>query len=172
MYVENGMEQAGEKRNMRTLEMKVDALLLYCTADSEDIRKIYHHGLRQLMNSDPILVARNDSERIDKLLADLGIPDHLMGYGYLQSALRIVMQKPEAIYAVTTWMYPAIAKEHNTHPKAVERSIRTAIEIGWTRCSLDVQQRYFGGKVDPSRSKPTNSEFIARACHVLRKRGD
>ena len=41
--------QVGEKRNMSALEMKVDALMQFCTAESEETRRKYHIGLRQLM---------------------------------------------------------------------------------------------------------------------------
>ena len=74
--------QTGEKRNMSALEMKGDALLQCCTAETEEARGIFHWNLRQLMHVDYSAAALRicRQQRMDRALADLGIPDHLCGY--------------------------------------------------------------------------------------------
>jgi len=165
--------QAGEKRNMSALEMKVDALLQFCTAETEEARGIFHWNLRQLMHvdngADALSMIRQ--QRMDRALADLGIPDHLHGYTYLQTAIELSLEDPQLVYNMTCGLYPAVALRHNTQPTAVERSMRHAIECGWRRCDLEMQERYFGGKVNPDRCKPTNMEFIARITNLLRHEG-
>lgn len=168
MYENGTNEQVGEKRNMSALEKKVDALLRFCTAESEEVRSRYHMGLRQLMTADTADTQTDNGQQIDRVLLDMGIPDHLLGYGYLQTAIELSLRDPSMIRNVTYGLYPTIAERYNTRPQLVERAIRHAIGCGWARCDLRMQERYFGGKVDPSRSKPTNIEFVARICNIIR----
>ena len=162
--------KVGEQRNMSALEKKVDALLHFCTAESEEVRRKYHIGLLQLMiGRDAASEAENRRERIDRILSDLGIPDHLYGYKFLQTAIELSLEDPKLIYSMTYGLYPAVAERHNTHPYSVERGIRNAIVCGWTRCDLDMQEKYFGGTVNPKRCKPTNTEFIARICNIINR---
>lgn len=161
------MEQGnvGEKRNMSALEKKVDVLLQFCAAETEIARSRCRRELKALIG------VEDDRwwlcpDPVDRALADLGIPDHLLGYGYLQSAIRLVLQDKTMIRDVTYRLYPTVAEQHNTRPQLVERGIRHAIECGWDRCDLDIQRYYFGGKIDPKRCKPTNAQFIARISNV------
>jgi hypothetical protein len=165
--------QSGERRNMSALEEKVDALLRFCTAETEEARGVFHGNLRQLMRVEngEDMSRIWQQQRIDRVLADLGIPDHLCGYNYLQTAIELSLEDPQLIYNVTYGLYPAIALRLNIQPATVERNIRHAIECGWRRCDLQMQERYFGGKVNPNRCKPTNREFIARITNLLRYEG-
>ena len=158
----------GKKRNMSALERKVDALLQFCTAESEEARSRFQQSLQQFMQEDGADALGFRPDPIDRALSDLGIPDHLLGYGYLQTAIVLALEDSEMIHNVTCCLYPSVARRHDTRPQLVERSIRHAIECGWTRCDLRMQERYFGGKVDPDRCKPTNTEFIARIANVIR----
>lgn len=158
----------GQKKNMSALEEKVDALLRFFAADTELSRDLYRQDLRWLITVQTPREAVNQKARIDRILADLGIPDHLTGYTYLLTAIEICLQNPEALRKVTAFLYPAVAQCHATTYHVVERGIRNAIECGWSRCDLQMHQRYFGGKVDPARGKPSNKEFIVRVCNVLR----
>ena len=159
----------GEKRNMSALERKVEALLQFCTADCEQTRGKYHLRLQQLMAQQEPRNPLDTLDPIDRALADLGIPDHLLGYRYLQTAIALCLEDPQKVYSMTCELYPAVAHRHDTRAQLVERSMRHAIECGWVRCDLAMHQRYFGGKVDPNRCKPTNAEFIARICNIIRR---
>ena len=154
---------------MSALERKVEALMQFCTADCEQTRGKYHLRLRQLMDPQNMQNPLDALDPIDRALADLGIPDHLLGYGYLQTAIALCLEDPMMIYNVTYVLYPMVARRHDTRAQLVERSMRNAIECGWLRCDLDMQRRYFGEKVNPDRCKPTNVEFIARICNIIRK---
>lgn len=155
-----------EGRNMSALEKKVDALLQFCAAETEIARSRCRRELKTLIGVEEDHWWRCPNF-VDGALTDLGIPDHLLGYGYLQTAIRLAMQDKSLLREVTSRLYPMVAQQHNTRPQLVERGIRHAIECGWVRCDLKVQQQYFGGKIDPKRCKPTNSEFIARLCNVV-----
>ena len=169
MYEIMEMEQDGKEKNMSALEKKVDALLRFCTADTVEAQSRCRRDLQYLLTVETADEARHRRDRIDRVLADLGVPDHLKGYAYLQTAIEICLQNPDAIYHLGLFLYPAVAQYYDTRVPLVERGIRSAIECGWTRCELEMQDRYFGGKVDPSRGKPTNLEFLARVSNVLRR---
>ena len=156
-----------ENENMSALERKVDALLQFCTADSEETRKNYYISLRRLMQADSR--SRSCADAVDQMLSDLGIPNHLLGYNYLQTAIFLVVENPLLLYNVTGELYPAIASHYGSRAQSVERNIRHAIECGWDRCDMETRQQYFGGTVHPMRSKPTNTEFIARISRLIRR---
>ena len=161
------MKQVGEKRNMSALEKKVDALLLYCTADTEEEKEIYYKGLCRLVLGPYPEAQHSRRMQIDRFLKDMGIRDNLLGYEYLQTAIELALEDPNKIHRLTTVLYADVARRHDTHPQLVERSIRHAIETGWRRCDLEMQQQYFGETVDSIRCKPTNGAFIARVCNLI-----
>ena len=63
--------------------------------------------------------------------------------------------------SVTKILYPDIAKKYHTTASRVERAIRHAIEVAWTRGRLETIETLFGYTVHAGKGKPTNSEFIA-----------
>ena len=163
------MEQRVEeqdKGNMRTLEQKVDTLMRYCVADSEQLRRHYHLDLQEMLGT----AGKTDVRKaVDRALADLGIPDHLLGYAYLQTAIAMAVKEPEAVYAMTAFVYPGVAQHYGTTGRLAERAIRHAIETGWNRCDSAMRDLYFGGKIKPGRQRPTNAEFIARIANIVRE---
>jgi two-component system response regulator (stage 0 sporulation protein A) len=58
-------------------------------------------------------------------------------------------------------LYPDIAKKYNTTSSRVERAIRHAIEVAWSRGSVDSINKMFGYTINNNKAKPTNSEIIA-----------
>ena len=98
---------------------------------------------------------------ITKMLHELGIPAHIKGYQYLRDAISMVVRDREMMQAVTTILYPEIAKKNYTSSSRVERAIRHAIEVAWGRGSLEVIDELFGYTISTGKGKPTNSEFIA-----------
>lgn len=91
----------------------------------------------------------------------IGIPPHIRGYKYVRDAIMMVVNDISLLKAVTTQLYPRIADKYETLPTRVERALRHAIEVAWTRGDVDAIQEYFGFTVDSEKGKPTNSEFIA-----------
>ena len=61
-----------------------------------------------------------------------------------------------------------IAREYNTTPSRVERAIRHAIEVAWSRGQMEAIDTLFGYTVSLGKGKPTNSEFIAMVADKLR----
>ena len=62
----------------------------------------------------------------------------------------------------------SIAKKYKTTSSSVERAIRHAIEVAWSRGQIDTINDLFGYTVNAGKGKPTNSEFIALIADKLR----
>jgi two-component system response regulator (stage 0 sporulation protein A) len=80
----------------------------------------------------------------------------------------MVYNNIEILGAITKTLYPAIADKYKTTPSRVERAIRHAIEVAWTRGNIDSISHLFGYTINLSKAKPTNSEFIAMVADKLR----
>ena len=106
--------------------------------------------------------------RTISLIHEIGIPSHIMGYQYLKDAVLITMQDRDTINSITKILYPEIASKNNTTASRVERAIRHAIEIAFTRGNADFITSLFGYSINPNTGKPTNSEFIAVISDYLR----
>ena len=111
---------------------------------------------------------RNLDVEITAIIHEIGIPAHIKGYRYLREAITMVVNKVELLGGITKELYPNIAREHQTTPSRVERAIRHAIEVAWSRGSIETINSLFGHTVNRERGKPTNSEFIAMVADKLR----
>ena len=70
-------------------------------------------------------------------------------------------EEPEVSNNVTKVLYPKIGEKYATTASKVERAIRHAIEVAWSRGRIDTLNKAFGCKVATPEDKPTNGEFIA-----------
>lgn len=111
---------------------------------------------------------RNLDANITSIIHEIGVPAHIKGYQYLREAITIVYNNIEILGAITKTLYPAIAERYKTTPSRVERAIRHAIEVAWTRGNIDSISHLFGYTINISKAKPTNSEFIAMVADKLR----
>ena len=111
--------------------------------------------------------AKTLDEKITAVFLSVGIPAHIKGYRYLREAIRMVFYKPELISHITKELYPGIAKRFNTSPSKVERAIRHAIEVSWTRGKIENVNKLFGFNIYGKNEKPTNGEFIALVADKL-----
>ena len=100
-------------------------------------------------------------QKISKLLHDLGMPSHIKGYQYIRDAIEMMHNNPSLFSGITKEVYPFIANKYNTTSSRVERAMRHAIEVSWSRGDYDLMDDIFGHSVDFDRAKPTNSEFLA-----------
>jgi len=111
---------------------------------------------------------RDLKQAITTLLHSLGIPSHIKGYRYIREGIDLMYNKPSMLGAITKELYPEIAERYDTTTSRVERAIRHAIEVSWTRGDYELMEDIFGHSVDYDRAKPTNSEFIATLADKLR----
>lgn len=104
-----------------------------------------------------------DSEDvITDLIRQMHIPASLKGYHYAKSCVSLFIEHINTSgYGMTTHIYPAVAKMYDTTPSRVERAIRHAISVAWSRSSPEELSRMFGYAVNKNKAPFTNSEFIA-----------
>lgn len=105
---------------------------------------------------------------ITEIMLDIGVPAHLRGYHYLRDAILLAGKDMELVGSVTKLLYPAIAKHFKTTNQKVERAIRNAIEVSWTRGNMETFEKMFGYSASSGRTRPTNSEYIARIADKVR----
>lgn len=113
-------------------------------------------------------VKRDLESEITNIIHEIGVPAHIKGYMYLREAITMVYNNIELLGSITKVLYPEIAKTFNTTASRVERAIRHAIEVAWSRGNIDSIVALFGYTINISKAKPTNSEFIAMVADRLR----
>ena len=105
---------------------------------------------------------------VTDMIHEIGVPAHIKGYQYLREAIMMSVEDPAMISSITTIPYPTIAKRFQTTPSRVERAIRHAIEVAWSRGRMETLDAMFGYTIDTGKGKPTNSEFIALIADRIR----
>ncbi len=134
-------------------------------AQSPVIRSEYQPNFKQPMQ--PIKHGNLEIE-VTNIMREIGVPAHIKGYQYLRDAIIMVVKDLDVINSITKQLYPTIAKEYNTTPSRVERAIRHAIEVAWSRGQVEAIDELFGYTINMGKGKPTNSEFIAMVADKLR----
>lgn len=112
--------------------------------------------------------SRNLELDVTNIIHEIGVPAHIKGYQYLRDAIILSVDDMEMLNSITKILYPTIAKMHQTTPSRVERAIRHAIEVAWSRGKMDTIDELFGYTVSNGKGKPTNSEFIALIADKIR----
>ena len=110
----------------------------------------------------------NLEKEITNIMHDIGVPAHIRGHQYLREAIMLSIHNQDFLGAVTKSLYPTVAVTYNTTPSRVERAIRHAIEVAWSRGRLDTLQNVFGYTINVTKGKPTNSEFIAMIADKMK----
>lgn len=136
--------------NMKQLEIKVRNVC----GKSNEINRV-------VKNANQVVTDKSLDEKLATIFVSIGIPPHIKGYQFLRDGIKFVVEDPTIINAITRELYPNIAKKHDTTPSKVERAIRHAIEVAWSRGKIDNINNLFGVKVYSANEKPTNGEFIA-----------
>jgi len=123
------------------------------TEEKEEVRQPVVHDLEQ---------------DVTNMIHEIGVPAHIKGYQYLRDAIMMSVEEPAMISSITKILYPTIAKRFQTTPSRVERAIRHAIEVAWSRGRMETLDALFGYTIDTGKGKPTNSEFIALIADKIR----
>lgn len=165
----------------------MEQLSLVSTKDNREVYRI----LNDLMNQDkefqimitvpsaekkksttPIVeekpIVRDLEQDVTNMIHDIGVPAHIKGYQYLREAIMMSVNDPVMISSITKILYPTIAKRFQTTPSRVERAIRHAIEVAWSRGRMETLDALFGYTINTGKGKPTNSEFIALIADKIR----
>lgn len=168
----------------------MEQLNILTTKDNERLYKI----IGQLMSSDKefqIMITvpsekkenlkKNNVEEIAKqvqerdleqdvtdMIHEIGVPAHIKGYQYLRESIMMAVEDNTMLSSITKILYPTIAKKFQTTPSRVERAIRHAIEVAWSRGRMETLDALFGYTINTGKGKPTNSEFIALIADRIR----
>ena len=110
----------------------------------------------------------NLENQVTNMIHEIGIPAHIKGYHYLRDAIMMAVNDMDVLNAITKILYPTVAKKYQTTSSRVERAIRHAIEVAWSRGKIDILDELFGYTVSNGKGKPTNSEFIALVADTIR----
>ena len=116
-------------------------------------------------DSDREINLEND---ITNIIHEIGIPAHIKGYQYLRDAIMMSVKDMDMLNCITKILYPTIAKKYQTTSSRVERAIRHAIEVAFSRGRVEIIDELFGYTVSNGKGKPTNSEFIALISDKIR----
>ncbi len=102
------------------------------------------------------------------LLNNLGVPMHLKGYKYLINAIEMCQENEDI--RMSKELYVHIAHRYKDAPSRVERSIRHAIEVAWTRSCINCEliDAVFGSSIDINKNKPTNAQFCKTIANYLK----
>lgn len=105
---------------------------------------------------------------VTEIIREIGIPAHIKGYQYIREGIIMAVDDINMLNYITKLLYPTIAKKYKTTSSSVERAIRHAIEVAWSRGKIEVLEEMFGYTISAGKGKPTNSEFIALLADKLR----
>ena len=111
---------------------------------------------------------RDLEKDVTDMIHEIGVPAHIKGYQYLREAIMMAVEDVEMLGSITKILYPTIAKKYQTTPSRVERAIRHAIEVAWSRGRMETLDALFGYTINTGKGKPTNSEFIALIADKIR----
>ncbi len=161
----------------------MEKLNITTTKDNEKVYKI----LGDLMNAnkefqimitvpstknakDSTVKATEKKEQTQEVIHDLekDVTDMIHEIGVPREAIMMSVEDPAMISSITKILYPTIAKRFQTTPSRVERAIRHAIEVAWSRGRMETLDAMFGYTIDTGKGKPTNSEFIALIADRIR----
>ena len=113
-------------------------------------------------------IERNLESDVTNIIHEIGVPAHIKGYQYLREAIILSINDMDMLNSITKILYPSIAKKYQTTASRVERAIRHAVEVAWSRGKMDTIDALFGYTINTGKGKPTNSEFIALIADKIR----
>ena len=133
----------------------------------QEVQHYTHNGKSSALNTNEITEC-NLEDQVTHMIHEIGIPAHIKGYHYQRDAIMMAVDDMDVLNAITKILYPTVAKKHQTTSSRVERAIRHAIEVAWSRGKIDILDKLFGYTVSNGKGKPTNSEFIALVADTIR----
>ena len=123
---------------------------------------------QEMIPQEKVKPVRDLEKDVTDMIHELGVPAHIKGYQYLREAIIMSVEDVEMLGSITKILYPTIAKRFQTTPSRVERAIRHAIEVAWSRGKMETLDALFGYTINTGKGKPTNSEFIALIADKIR----
>ena len=122
------------------------------------------------LRSDGLRFQPEECDRVDQLLNELGVPQHL-GRDCLRAAILLCAADVRAIHSLSARVYPFAGESCGCTSQQAERAMRHAISLAWRSDQVDNQYRIFADTIDAGRGQPTCGEMISRLADILRLEG-
>ncbi len=90
------------------------------------------------------------------LLQQLGVTSSYTGFFHTAYAILLTIGEPRRLLLVTKWLYPDVAAYYRTSWYAVERNIRTVVNLVW-KTHPELLSQLAGYPLD---KRPSSSQFI------------
>lgn len=159
------------REKMKQVRHAVKVLSTLSDSEWKTISSIMVEGEFGLGFPNNIFSEEKRYEKITRMMHQIGVPASLDGYYYLREGIFICMKEEKANeISLTRKIYPEIGKKFKISPSRVERSIRHAIEVAWSRGNIDIQEELFGYTIHPGKGKPSNREAITIIADYLKRK--
>lgn len=134
-----------------------DSLLnsIYMVADSKE---------EDLLSSD-IRDSKRERMIITKMMVDLGVPSHILGYKYISYGLYIMLTS-DSFKGTIESLYLIIGEHYSNTSQCIESSIRNAISKT-EKNKTDTYIELFGKPGSEGYKKPTNTSFINKISQYI-----
>lgn len=96
-----------------------------------------------------------------QLLADMGLPSRFGGYQYLLYSVELLRREPRLITQLTTELYPHVGRHFGKSAANVERSMRYAIDLIFSRNSTLALSNCLNVDEYQLRQRPGNRAFLS-----------
>ena len=106
------------------------------------------------------------TKRVNEEVRRLGITGNLRGFYYLVLAIEETVPDPFRIQLITKDLFVDIARYYDVSPASVDRSVRTAINICWTRGGKEALNQLACCQLA---KRPSPSEFIDIVADHIRR---
>lgn len=129
---------------------------------AQRIEQFMPQEMNEYGNNDKIEATASETtdSRIKNILDDMGFQPNLLGYKYLLIAINMLNKDISLINSVTKNLYRELADKCNSTPQRVERAIRNAIELAWSKGNMDQIYKVFDPEKFTQKTRPSNSEFM------------
>ena len=110
----------------------------------------------------------NTDELITNMLHKLGIPSHYKGFSYIKEIIYLLLNNDKTSINLNDDLYRKVAYKYKTKETNVERNVRYAIEIGYSRANYSYQEELFQNSTNPLSNKQSNKEFLITVADSVR----
>lgn len=107
--------------------------------------------------------------KTEDILLNLGIAPNILGFGYICDGVDLAITNPVVMRHLCKVLYPEIAKKNATTSARVERGIRHAIDLIYSRADLDELYKTVGFFGSYDKGKATAGEFISAVALKVKR---
>lgn len=105
------------------------------------------------------------SNNTTRILYQIGIYPNLNGYKYIKRAVELLVKNPRVSKDFRKYIYTILAKENETNPEKVERSIINAVNVSWHKEREKVAQILKNTKYN--KRKPSTNVLLSAIAEEI-----